>query len=501
MKLRKYIFVLLAFLSVSCKPNNNQVTDTHAGEEIKIRLTSYSTEFEVFAEADPFVVGKTGNVLSHFTFLSDFKALENAAVTIRLIIGDKQVIQTLEKPTRKGIYSFDLNPSVPGNGKVVFEVKDSSGKSDFLESPVEVYPDEQAANAEAVKLEPSRTNTIVFIKEQSWKIDFSTNLPVTEPFGQIIKTIAQIQSALNDEIIVNARTNGVVMFSGSNVLEGQSISSGQLLFTISGAGLSENNSALRYTEAQNNYLRAKANYERQVELAKDKIVSEKELLSTKNEYDNATAIYEMLNKNFSLSGQNVTCPASGYVKQLFVKNGQYVEAGQPVISVSKNKTIILKAGVPQKFASILDDIKSANIRIPGIDKTYTLEQLNGKVVSHGRNTDSDNYLIPVSLQIDNKGDFIPGGFVEVYLKTVTNNNALIVPNTSLLEEQGSFFVFVQITPELFEKREVTVGPSDGLLSEIIKGINQNDRIVSKGTIMIKLAQASGALDPSSGHNH
>ncbi|MBA4321595.1 MAG: efflux RND transporter periplasmic adaptor subunit [Odoribacter sp.] len=501
MKLRKFMVVLLAILAVSCKPDNNRETDTSEEEVIKIRLTSYSSEFEVFAEADPLVAGKTANILSHFTCLSNFKALDSAVVTIRLIVDGKEVTQTLEKSTRKGIFSFDLKPTVPGRGSVVFEVKTPSGFSKVYVPSVVVYNDEQVAVAEAVKLEPSMINTIVFTKEQSWKIDFSTIQPVTEPFGQVIKTTAQIQSAPDDEIIVSAGTNGVVVFSGSNVLEGQSISSGQSLFTISGAELADNNSSLRYTQALNNYKKAKENYERQIVLAKDKIVSEKELLSTKNEYDNATAIYEMLSKNFNISGQNVSCPFSGFVKQLFVKNGQYVEAGQPVISVSKNKTIILKAGVRQKFASILGSVKSANIRIPGIDKTYTLEELNGKVISHGRNADNDNYLIPVSLQIDNLFDFIPGGFAEIYLKTITNTKALTVPNTSLLEEQGIYFVLVQVTPELFEKREVKLGPTDGLRSEISVGLVQTDRIVSKGAILVKLAQASGTLDPHAGHVH
>ena len=83
-----------------------------------------------------------------------------------------------------------------------------------------VYSDKQTADAEAVKLEPSKTNTIVFTKEQSWKIDFATDYPVIQPFGQVIKTTAQIQSAQDDEIIVSAKTNGVVIFSGENVLEG-----------------------------------------------------------------------------------------------------------------------------------------------------------------------------------------------------------------------------------------------------------------------------------------
>ena len=70
-----------------------------------------------------------------------------------------------------------------------------------------------------------------------------------------------------------------------------------------------------------------------------------------------------------------------------------------------------------------------------------------------------------------------------------------------MEEQGVFFVFVQITPELFEKREVIKGASDGLKTEIIQGIIENDRIVTRGTMMVKLSQESGALDPHAGHVH
>lgn len=162
---------------------------------------------------------------------------------------------------------------------------------------------------------------------------------------------------------------------------------------------------------------------------------------------------------------------------------------------------MLRAEVQQKYAPILGTIKSANIRTINDDQTYTLEQLNGKLISFGKTANSDNYLIPVSLQIDNKGGFVSGSFVEVYLKSVTNTQALTVPNQSLLEEQGVFFVYVQVNPELFEKREVKIGGTDGLNTEIISGITSKDRIVTKGAMMIKLAQATGNLDAHSGHNH
>ncbi|PIY31661.1 MAG: hypothetical protein COZ08_08430 [Bacteroidetes bacterium CG_4_10_14_3_um_filter_42_6] len=192
---------------------------------------------------------------------------------------------------------------------------------------------------------------------------------------------------------------------------------------------------------------------------------------------------------------------NGYVKQVFVQNGQYVEAGQAIVAISQNKTLLLKAEVQQKYAPVLVSINSANIRLLQNNETYTLAELNGKIVSFGRNTNNDNFLLPINIQIDNKGAFVSGGFVEVYLKTISNTQALTLPNAALLEEQGSYFVFVQVHPELFEKREVKVGVTDGLKTEIVKGINQQERVVTEGAILVKLAQATGTLDAHSGHNH
>ncbi|MBK6964393.1 MAG: efflux RND transporter periplasmic adaptor subunit [Bacteroidales bacterium] len=295
-------------------------------------------------------------------------------------------------------------------------------------------------------------------------------MPKSEPFGQVIKTTAQVQPAQGDEILVSAKTSGILMFSSGNVTEGKSVSAGQVLFSVSGSGMAENNSTVRFLEAQNNYEKARADYDRIKELAKDKIVSDKDLIAAKNQYENSKAVYDNLNNNFSAKGQNVSSPMGGFVKQLFVQNGQYVEAGQPIVSISQNKTLVLQAEVQQKYAQLLGNITNANIRTLHNNQAYTLAELNGKILSYGRNTNSDNYLIPVSLQIDNKGSFIAGGFVELYLKTTTNTQALTVPNEALLEEQGNYFVYVQIHPELFEKREVYPGATDGLRTEILKRI-------------------------------
>jgi hypothetical protein len=59
----------------------------------------------------------------------------------------------------------------------------------------------------------------------------------------------------------------------------------------------------------------------------------------------------------------------------------------------------------------------------------------------------------------------------------------------------------QITPELFSKREVTTGPTDGRNIVIIGGLHAHERVVTVGAILLKLSQSSGALDAHAGHVH
>jgi RND family efflux transporter MFP subunit len=499
MKTFLYI-VLLAAFAVECTNKGEQNAQEHL-HDAKLQITAYNTEFEVFAEIDPFAQGTNSVLLAHFTWIENFKPLESGSVTVSLIIGENGIRQTIEKPTRTGIYSFTLQPGQAGKGRLIFSVKTENKESQIVVDGIEVYANKHDAEHDAELAELTNVNSVVFTKEQSWKVDFATGFPLTESFGQIIKTTALVQSAQSSELVISAKTNGIVNFTSEAYLEGRNVTAGQSLFTISGENFADNNISVKYAEAKNNYEKANADYERAKELAKDKIVSEKDLLSAKNQYENAKAVFDNLSKNFNASGQTITSPQTGFIKQVFVKNGAYVDAGQPVAIVSQNKSLILSAEVPSRFASVLANIKTANIRTITDNRSFSLEQLNGKVLSYGKAANSDNYMIPVTLQIENNGSFVGGTFVEVYLKTFSDKSALVVPKTALLEEQGNFFVWVQIHPELFEKREVFVGGTDGIHTEILKGITSNERIVTRGTMLIKLAQAAGALDAHSGHVH
>ncbi len=501
MKHYKYIIsttILLALFACKREP-----ADPHAGHshDAKLQIAAYSDSYEVWMETDPLAVGHPSEVLVHFTRLEDFKPVEPLRVTLSLVVGSKGIRQSQEKPVSPGIYLFEIQPEVAGEGFFTFELQTADGTSQIRSQEVKVYSDFHEAQHSQEGLEKENPGAIVFTKEQSWKIDFATAMPVVREFGQLIRTTAKIQSSSGDETVVTARTSGIVLMEGNNIVEGKSVSAGQSLFTVSGAGMDDNNVGVRLVEAQNDYLKAEADYNRAQGLVQEKIISDKEYIQIKGNYENSKVVYENLRKNFSTNGQRVSSPISGYVKQLFVSNGQYAAAGQPLVSISQNKTLLLKADVSPKYAPLLPFVSSANICSMDRQTVYSLSELNGKFISYGRNLSEDNYLIPVIFQIDNKAGFISGGLVEIFIQTKAEKTLLTLPNSALTEEQGVFFVYVQLTPEQFEKREVKIGVTDGIYTEIVSGIQPEERVVTRGAVSVKLAQSAGTLDPHAGHVH
>ena len=344
-------------------------------------------------------------------------------------------------------------------------------------------------------------NTVFFSMEQAGKIDFATELPVIEPFGPVIQVVAQVQAAPGIERVVTAGTAGVVVLSNPPLLEGSTVTKGAPLLYISGSESAGNNLAVQYAEAENNFRSAEAEYERARLLAAEKIVSEKELEAAKTRFLNAEAQVKGYRSHFDRNGQQLLSPANGYLKALYVNNGSYVEAGTPVALLSNNRILSLYAAVPQKYGRMLGSVTSATVHTRHNNQTFTLEQLNGKILSYGKAVIPGSALVRLIIQIENNGSFTEGAFVELSLKSLTNREAITLPTSALLEEQGTCFVFVQLSPEQYEKRQVTPGDSDGIRSEIVRGILPTERVVTSGAIYLKLAKATGTLDPHSGHVH
>lgn len=342
------------------------------------------------------------------------------------------------------------------------------------------------------------SDEIIFPKAQAAKTTFEVREIQPASFNQVVKTTGQVLAAPGDEAVIVATSNGVVSFSSNKLTEGTKVQKGQSLFQISSKDIAEGD---YYTKVKATYEAAKASYDRAEALVKDKIISQKEFESTKLEFENAKTAYNAVSNNKTAKGVSVNAPINGHMKNILVKEGEYITVGQPLATVSQNQRLVLRAEVSQRYYNAMQSVKSANFKTPYDNKVYSLEDLNGLLLSFGKTSNENSFFIPVSFEFDNKGEVIPGSFVEVYLISSPIENTLSIPVSALTNEMGIYYVYVQIDEEGYRKQEVALGANNGKEVQIIKGLHPGDRVVTQGAYQVKMASASGAIPHGHSHEH
>ena len=342
------------------------------------------------------------------------------------------------------------------------------------------------------------SDEIIFPKAQAAKTTFEVREIQPASFNQVVKTTGQVLAAPGDEAVIVATSNGVVSFSSNKLTEGTKVQKGQSLFQISSKDIAEGD---YYTKVKATYEAAKASYDRAEALVKDKIISQKEFESTKLEFENAKTAYNAVSNHKTAKGVSVNAPINGHMKNILVKEGEYITVGLPLATVSQNQRLVLRAEVSQRYYNAMQSIKSANFKTPYDNKVYSLEDLNGRLLSCGKTSNENSFFIPVSFEFDNKGEVIPGSFVEVYLISSPIENTLSIPVSALTNEMGIYYVYVQIDEEGYRKQEVALGANNGKEVQIIKGLHPGDRVVTQGAYQVKMASASGAIPHGHSHEH
>ena len=341
----------------------------------------------------------------------------------------------------------------------------------------------------------AHSDEIIFTKAQAARTEFEVREIQPGIFHQVIKTTGQILSAPGDESVIVATNNGVVSYADHNLVVGSPVQEGEPVFYIASKHLGDGD---YYERTRAAYEQAKAEYERAQKLIGDKIISQKEFESIVLAYQEAKIAFDAISGKNSPQGVGVNTPLGGYIKSINVKDGEYVTAGQAIATVSQNRRLVLRADVSEKHYAALRNITTANFKTPYDNQVYELKELSGRLLSAGKSATDNTFFIPVTFEFDNRGDIIPGSFVEVYLISTPMENVISLPLTALTNEMGYFYVYRQLDEEGYQKQEVQVGASNGKEIQILNGVHPGDRIVTKGAYQVKMASASAAIP---GHTH
>lgn len=340
--------------------------------------------------------------------------------------------------------------------------------------------------------EESSMDEIVLSPASAEKYGVKTEILTKKPFSDVLKVSGSIVGAPDDVTSIVAKSSGVLSFN-KDIVPGRKLQAGTAIGTVNSKGLSGGDVD---EVASLQYQAAKKELDRITPLYKDGIVSAKEYNAAVAACEQARAAYSGRN-----SGSSLVSPVNGVITELLVKQGEYVAVGQQVATVSRNSRLMLRADVPQKYHSILSGITSANFRPAYSEEVFSITELNGFRSSSTDNVSLQPGYIPVYFAFDNNGSVVPGSSAEVYLQREVVDSMLVIPVSALTEQQGKLFAYVKLDDHGYEKRNVTIGMSNGKNAQLLSGINEGETIVTEGVIFVKLAETSNVVPEGHSHNH
>lgn len=339
---------------------------------------------------------------------------------------------------------------------------------------------------------------IVFSEEQAEMAGLETETLALGSFAEVIRVSGQVSAAQGDEAAIVARTSGIVNYTRDHLSEGSEVRNGEVIARVSAEGIAGGD-----VIAQSNLAlaTAKAAYERAQRLISDSIISQKEFEKAQLEYESARLAANA--GNGGKGGASVASPLKGFIKQVLVKQGEYVEAGQIIATVTKSCNLQLRAEVPERHFTSLTKIRSANFKMGYDDIARSLDELGGHLVAIGKIADEGSAYIPVTFEFTNTGSVVPGSFADIWLIMQNRENVLTIPVSALSEAQGVFYAYIQHDDDddHFERRELRIGSSDGLRVEVLSGLAEGEKVVIKGVSQVKMAGATGVIPDAHNHSH
>ncbi|MBA4252114.1 MAG: hypothetical protein C0442_10400 [Chlorobiaceae bacterium] len=293
--------------------------------------------------------------------------------------------------------------------------------------------------------------------------------------------------------LVQGRVHEVFVKEGDFVIEGQ------VLMHIAGLEVGEIIAA--YIKAKSNLEYYKAAYERQTTLIEQNVGSQKSLQEAKAEYEKAIAEYNAEDKKIDAVGLTkeeaekeeetsseksgylpIKSPISGIVVERNVVIGQLIEANTIAFKIMNISNLWAEGQIYEKDIAKV----SGKPKVEFTTSAYPNEKFKGEVILIGQTIDEHSRTIKVRALLQNtNGKLKPNMFGELFIPISSNTKGIIIPNDAMVKEGNESYVFLVENDSTFTRRNVETGIEFGGMTEIKRGLEKGEKIVTKGVFFLK----------------
>ncbi len=294
-----------------------------------------------------------------------------------------------------------------------------------------------------------------------------------------------------NQIELRPQVSGFI--TGIHFKDGDRVRKGQLLYSIDQQMYEANYEQARANLAvqEANLVKAQKDADRYHELDKQDAIARQlvdnadaALEAAKRQVEAAKANIRALQTNVRYT--TITAPFDGTIGISNVKTGAPVTAGQTILNtVSTDHPIAADIFIDQKDLYRFNRLNNAGNVLK--DSLFTLRFGNdsypypGKISVIDRAVDMNTGTIRVRLEFPNTQHLLrPGMYGSLRMKVSEADQYIVIPYKAVVEQLGSFFVFVVKADQTVEQRKIRIGREIGGEIIVEEGLQEGDILVVQG---------------------
>jgi Cu(I)/Ag(I) efflux system membrane fusion protein len=178
---------------------------------------------------------------------------------------------------------------------------------------------------------------------------------------------------------------------------------------------------------------------------------------------------------------SVYAPQDGVVSSLMVREGMFVKPSMNVMSLGDLSSVWLLAEVFERQAQWVRVGQAAEVKlsyVPG-------HVWRGKVEYIYPSLDAKTRTLKVRLRFENPDEGLkPNMYANVRIFGGPKDNIIVIPLEGLIRTGRDERVIIDLGNGRFEAREVVAGIESGDYVEIMRGVDEGDRVVVSGQFLI-----------------
>jgi cobalt-zinc-cadmium efflux system membrane fusion protein len=186
----------------------------------------------------------------------------------------------------------------------------------------------------------------------------------------------------------------------------------------------------------------------------------------------------------------VSSTLSGTVIDRHISVGQIAEISDDLFTVADLKQVWVVAEAPEQDAHVVEVGSRVDVLIPALPN----EKITGKIIYIADTVKPETRTVTMRMALDNPKRQIKPEMLADMLIRHRHLHALTVPSQAVIREADRDHVFVELAPDRFALRPVTLEEDRDGQRHVLVGLAEGDRIVTDGAFHLNNVRVLKTLE-------